>query len=114
MPKISKFIDEWTIVSGKGTKRKAIKKAFQNLHEYGIGNWNTVSVLSKQNFQNKHWKSPLYEVMIRASKSSNELFMREYKWTKGNYLGVTTTHIHKNDPRIPIGCKNQFPSNHHD
>ena len=50
MSKKAKFIEEFVITAGKGMKRKAIRKAFQNLSEYGIGTFASVSVLSKQIF----------------------------------------------------------------
>lgn len=107
MSKKAKFIEEFVITAGKGMKRKAIRKAFRNLSEYGIGTFASVSVLSKQNFENKIWSFPIYEVIIRVSKSSNKMIMTEVIRVNNKFV-INETNIHRNDPRIPVSVRNDY------
>ena len=107
MSKKAKFIEEFVITAGKGMKRKAIRKAFQNLNECGVGTFNSVCVHTKQNFQNKNWKFPLYEVMIRVAKNSDKMIMTEVIRVNNKFV-INETNIHRNDPRIPVSVRNDY------
>lgn len=107
MSKKAKFIEEFAITAGKGMKRKAIRKAFQNLSECGVGNYDEVCVYTKQNFQNKNWKLPIYEVMIRVAKNSDKMIMTEAIHMNDQYV-LIKTNIPRNDPRIPVSVRNDY------
>ena len=107
MSKKARFIEEFVITAGRGMKRKAIKKAFRNLSEYGVGTFASVCVHTKQNFQNKNWKPPIYEVMIRVGKNSDKMIMTEVIRVNNKFV-INETNIHRNDPRIPVSVRKDY------
>jgi hypothetical protein len=87
---------EFDLPSGRGAKRKARKKAFQNLATEGIRNYILVQVWSKK-------KIYQYEVMVYVEKETGVMKMQEFKFNgpKRKDYTYSETSIHRNDPRIP-------------
>lgn len=94
---------QFDLPSGRGAKRKARKKAFQNLLTEGMRNYVQVVVWAKSGFE-------YYSVMIYVDKETSVMKMQEFqhngpKRLDYKYSEVT---IHRNDPRIPSEVRNWY------
>ncbi len=94
---------QFELPSGKGAKRKARKKAFQNLLSDGIRNYILVEVWSKKGLCQ-------YKVRVIVEKETNQMFMQEFNFGKQNEFDYkySETAIHRNDPRIPNEVRNWY------
>lgn len=71
MSKKAKFIEEFVITAGKGMKRKAIRKAFQNLNECGVGV--TASFFNRELFDYLKAFDYLSQVHVISARTDEQL-----------------------------------------
>lgn len=94
---------QFDLPSGRGAKRKARKKAFQNLVTKGIRNYILVQVWSKKGLCQ-------YQVMVYIEKETSQMKLQEFTFGHRNEFTCkySETLIHRNDPRIPNEVRNWY------